>query len=82
MDTKSQCAAQGLQFSPLLIDATGGGWHPDVSSLLAILAKRQRANGQLTGGAEALAQRLSVTLQRSLARAALRRAVATLDAFQ
>ena len=79
--TGAQCESQGFQFSPLLFDAHGGGWHPDVSGLLAEIARRQNTDDGdfLT---EKLAQHLSITLQGCLARAALRRSVAALDTFQ
>ena len=66
---------QGLQFVPLVAEATGGGWGPTAVKTWRELGGLYAARLGLTAseGTEQLLQSLSVTLQRENARAVLRR---------
>ena len=73
-DTKAVCAVQGLQFIPMVVEASGG-WAP-----CAVRAWQQlAANLVLRSGepasqeADRLYQALAISLQRENARAVLRR---------
>lgn len=74
-DTAAVCAQAGFKFTPLILEAHGGGWSPVARATLDRLAKAQSAAWQ--EGQEAcslrIAQRISCTLQRENARAVLRR---------
>ena len=71
-NTAAMCRDQGLQFVPLVC---GGGWGPEARKTWRTLGGFIAARtGQAPGTAtEHLRQFLSVTLQRELARAVLRR---------
>ena len=75
LDTASQCAQQGLQFVPMVVEAHGGGWGPSAAAVWKHLAKESAsASGvEISLACSELAQRLSTTLQRESARAILRR---------
>ena len=75
LDTERQCAAQGLTFIPMVVEAHGGGWGREARRAFAILAKRVAdATGEEAAiVADRHAQRLSVSLHRENARAVLRR---------
>ena len=77
LDTKAQCAAQGITFIPMIMEATGGGWGKVARGVWSELAKSSAlASGELESeSACALMrrQRLSMTLHRENARACLRR---------
>ncbi|CAE7877689.1 Parg, partial [Symbiodinium necroappetens] len=74
-DTDTLCRGQGLQFVPLVAEATGGGWGPTAVKTWRELGGLYAARLGLTAseGTEQLLQSLSVTLQRENARAVLRR---------
>ena len=74
-DTETLCRGQGLQFVPLVAEATGGGWGPTAVKTWRELGGLYAARLGLTAseGTEQLLQSLSVTLQRENARAVLRR---------
>ena len=81
-DTRTQCQDQGIQFIPMVMEASGGGWGPQARKVWTRLAK---ASSIISGEpeskqAEALLQRLSFTLHKENARAILRRVAAPGDA--
>ncbi len=76
LHTAEHCNETGIEFVPMVVEASGGGWGADARSALRDLS---RAASQLTGDsaackAEQFAQSLSITLHRANARAILRRA--------
>ena len=76
-DTRAQCQAQGVNFIPMVMEASGGGWGKTARGVWSELAKTSAlATGELESDrscAIALQQRLSMTLHRENARACLRR---------
>ena len=73
--TAQQCEQQGIQFTPMVVDAHGGGWGPAAKEVFKIIA---RAHANQTGtsismASSEIAQRISITLERENARAILRR---------
>jgi len=77
LDTKTACAADGITFIPMVVDACGGGWGPQACAIWKELAKTTAlATGELASLVSMrLAQSLSIVLRRENARAVLRRAV-------
>ena len=76
-DTDGACSRAGFKFTPMVLEAHGGGWSPLARSVLDKLAKAQSAawaEGQEPSSLR-IAQRISCTLQRENARAVLRRLV-------
>ena len=74
-DTERACSQSGFRFTPMVIEAHGGGWSPLARGVLDKLAKAQSAawaEGQEPSSLR-IAQRISCTLQRENARAVLRR---------
>ena len=76
-DTKRQCNDQGFSFTPLIVEATGGRWGPQARKVWSELAKATAlASGELSTenlcGFQ-LQQRLSMALQKEVARSLLRR---------
>jgi hypothetical protein len=77
LDTKRQCNDQGFSFTPLIVEATGGRWGPQARKVWSELAKATAlASGELLtenlSGLQ-LQQRLSMALQKEIARSLLRR---------
>ena len=76
-DTKTLCLAQGITFTPMIIEAVGGGWCKTARGVWSELAKSSAlATGELETAntcAVMLLQRLSMTLHRENARACLKR---------
>ena len=79
-NTEEQCRAVGVTFQPLVFDSQGGGWDDATQHLLAKAVKGIEARGlsqDSVGGksvSSVVTQRISISLQRELARATLRRA--------
>ena len=42
LDTASQCAQQGLQFVPMVVEAHGGGWGPSAAAVWKAPCQRKR----------------------------------------
>ena len=80
LHTQATCAAEGLQFVPLVAEACGGGWGPAAERAWKALAQAVAARTGETAAVEQerLLQALGVALQRENARAVLRRAGPTL----
>ena len=76
-DTKTLCQAQGMTFTPMIMEAVGGGWGKITRSVWSELAKSSAlATGELettNSCAVMFRQRLSMTLHRETAHACLRR---------
>ena len=76
-DTKARCLEQGITFTPLIVEAVGGGWSRSARCVWSELAKSSAlATGELETAstcAVMLQQRLAMTLHRENARACLRR---------
>ena len=75
LSTAQQCELQGLQFTPMAVDAHGGGWGAAAKEAFKIIA-REHANQTGTSASMAtsrLAQRISITLEWENAHAILRR---------
>ena len=76
-DTKTLCQAQGMTFTPMIMEAVGGGWGKIARGVWSELAKSSAlATGELettNSCAVMFRQRLSMTLHRENARACLRR---------
>ena len=72
-DTRAECAAQGITFLPMVVEAVGGGWGKMARCVWSELAKNSAlATGELEAAstcAMMLQQRLSTVLQRMLVRA-------------
>ena len=75
--TESLCNRQGFSFTPMVIDAHGGGMGKDFRSVVDSIGKQAAAVSGSRPDFHSLliAQRISVTLQRENARAILRRRV-------
>ena len=76
-DTRAECAAQGITFLPMVVEAVGGGWGKMARCVWSELAKNSAlATGELETASTCaimLQQRLSMVLQRENALACLRR---------
>ena len=73
--TEAACSAEGLGFTPMVMEAVGGAWGPSATSVLAELAK---VKSLYTGESQDRVQQqllecLSVILHRENARAVLKR---------
>ncbi len=69
--TEALCSAEGLGFTPMVVEARGGAWGPAVVKVFAELAQTKALiTGELV---ETLHQNLGVVLHRENARAALKR---------
>jgi hypothetical protein len=75
--TDQVCAEQGFKFTPLIVEAHGGGWSPALRRVVDWIAKSAQATGHEKAAAVSLkiAQRISCSLQKENARAVLRRQV-------
>ena len=75
LQTEQHCKAEGLQFVPLVAEASSGGWGPTAASTWRQLAGLIAARSGDSPGVETdrLLQSLSVVLQRENARAVLKR---------
>eukprot|EP00660_Eupelagonema_oceanica_P019521 gene19521-biopygen901 len=78
LDTASHCTDEGLDFIPMIVEASGGGWGADACQLFHTLSK---SAARLTGDTpsdklEQFHQSLSVCLHRANARAIWRRSPA------
>ena len=75
MDTKAHCAAEGITFVPMVVDAVGGGWGPEAQRVWGELAKSQAlaAGESSSTTGPRLLQSLAIVLHRENARAVLRR---------
>ena len=74
--TAAHCDEQGLDFIPMIVEASGGGWGAEAR---AVWHELSRAASRLTGDppgikSEQFLQLLSVTLHRANARAIVNRA--------
>ena len=75
LDTETLCSAEGVGFTPMVVEARGGAWGPSAVKVFAELAK---SKSMITGEPvdtliTRLYQNLGVTLHRENARAALKR---------
>jgi len=75
--TEQMCREQGLRFTPMIIEAHGGGWSPSFRAVVDWIARGNAATHHKDQSAVSLriAQRISCSLQRENARAVLRRQV-------
>ena len=73
-DTKRTCMDEGLSFTPLILEAVGGGWGAQAHKVLAELAKTTSSmEGEPADTCSVRAQqRISLILHRENARAVLR----------
>jgi hypothetical protein len=76
LDTGTHCSDEGIDFVPMIVEASGGGWGSDARRVWHELG---RAASRLSGDpaaakSEHFLQTLSITLHRANARAILRRA--------
>ena len=73
--TDQLCHNQGLCFTPMVLEAHGGGWSPLVRGVVDWIAQKSAAvhNERPSAISLKVAQRISCTLQRENARAILRR---------
>ena len=74
-DTAQSCEAAGFVFTPMVLEAHGGGWSPLVRTAVDWVAKRQAArhNEDPSSVSLRIAQRISCSLVRDNARAILQR---------
>ena len=78
-DTAKQCLDASLDFVPLVFDGCSGGWDNEVQTLLSEAARVMVAKGNTLDAAcgrsvhSIVAQRTSISLQKELARATIRR---------
>ena len=79
-DTARCCEAQGFSFTPMILEAHGGGWSLSARRVLTRVAKGIAAVWREGDEAASLriAQRISVSLHRENARAVLKRVARTL----
>ncbi len=82
LDTRATCIVEGFHFTPMVVEAVGGGWGPAATKVFYELAK---AKSMLTGEPKntvlsQLYQNLGIVLHRKNARSILRRCCATLPA--
>ena len=79
LETEEQCKSAGIQFTPLIFESAGGGWGKPARSLLDSIANGIKLRGrpldhhQGRDASSMVAQRISIVLQKELARATLRR---------
>ena len=75
LDTKRHCIAEGFGFTPMVVEACGGGWGPSATDFWGKLAKTTAlATGERPPVVEAqLRQSLGVCLHKENARAILKR---------
>ena len=75
--TDQACKQAGFKFTPLILEAHGGGWSPLARKVIDTIAKAQSAAWQEGQEHSSLriAQRISISLQRENARVVLRRLV-------
>jgi len=75
-DTGQHCAGQGLQFTPMVVEAHSGAWSPNARAVLGRIATSLAAvwNDSIEETSLRMAQRLSIALHRANARAILKRA--------
>ena len=75
--TESLCNRQGFSFTPMVLDAHGGGMGKDFRMVVDAIGKQAATVSGLRSDFQSflIAQRISVTLQRENARAILRRRV-------
>ena len=80
-DTAKFCEAKGFVFTPMVLEAHGGGWSPLMRAAVDWIAKRQAAchNEDPCSVPLKIAQRISCSLIRDNARAILQRSGATLQ---
>jgi hypothetical protein len=79
--TDQSCRVQGLQFSPMVLEAQGGGWSAALRRQVEFVARNSAAAQAETTSVMSLivAQRISCSLQRENARAILKRQAAECD---
>ena len=75
LQTEAQCASQGLQFVPMVIEAHGGSWGPVAKDAWKWIAKQYASTTGISDSlaTSEIAQRISTALHRETARAILRR---------
>ena len=75
-NTDSECEAQGLTFTPMIVEAHSGAWSATAKQVWARISKAQSATWNEDGDVASvrIAQRLAFALHRENARAVLRRA--------
>ena len=75
--TEALCRQQGFRFTPMVFEAHGGGWSKSARQTLDYIAKQigTASKERHEVSSLALAQRLSISLQRDNARAIFRRLV-------
>ena len=73
--TETTCQSQSLRFTPMVLEAHGGGWSSTVRRVVDWVARRGAAsqNTDLPALSLKIAQRISCSFQRENARAVLRR---------
>ena len=76
-ETHQCCQDQGLLFSPMVLEAHGGGWSPAFRRLIDWIVRSSAAANSDSSSSTSLriAQRISCSLQRENARAVLKRLV-------
>ena len=74
-DTRSQCEAQGLVFTPVVFEAHGGGWGAAARRIYDNIAKQQTNSGMRCreGTSMRIAQRISTAIHMANSRAILTR---------
>ena len=77
-DIAASCEVAGFQFTPLVVEAHGGGWSPGTRHIFDFIAATQAACHHEVPASVSLkiAQRISCTLHKENARAILRRSAA------
>ena len=77
LDTKATCHAEGFGFTPMVVEAVGGGWGASAQKVFYELAKRKASlTGELKNNAlKQLHQNLGIILHRENARSILRRSI-------
>ena len=75
MNTNEQCSPEGIHFIPMIIEASGGAWGLNAEEVWKSIIKSTAVlSGEpISSVANELYQSLSVTLQKSNARAILKR---------
>eukprot|EP00973_Karenia_brevis_P018946 2597125-Karenia_brevis.AAC.1 len=74
LETEGQCLAEGIGFTPMVIDAVGGGWGKAARGVWTQLAKSMALSpGEESTVAVHALQRMSLLLHKENARAVLRR---------
>ncbi len=79
LDTRASCIVEGFNFTPMVVEAVGGGWGPSAIKVFYELAKsKSMLSGELKNQAlSQLYQNLGIILHRENARSILRRCCAT-----